>query len=340
MAYLDATFGIEIECYLPEGATMAMAAAAVSQRLGRVDGCRQQAYGHSTPRTWKVIIDGSLGGMRGAEFVSPVLHGEEGLAEIETVCRALTDFGCSVNRSCGLHVHVGVDNAPLDFFKSLVKLYAIYEPVIDSLMPPSRRASNNSYCRSMTSTNMTSLDRATTFQQTLDIARNGNGRYAKLNLEAYHRHHTVEFRQHSGTLDGNKARRWTVTCLRMVEKAKQGFNMPTTPRGNINRARPGSKSHTVGQMMMRPEGVIASEAIAATGWPSISLPQQAKACGITFTTQRTGRVVRYFAATAEAAPSVTINLDGFASMIGANDEDRRYMNQRAADLRGGVQWAA
>ena len=337
MAYLDNTFGIEIECYLPEGGTAAGAAAAVTARLGSL--CAAENYNHYTQPHWKIVTDGSLGDYaRGIELVSPILTGEAGLDATERAMEALTDYGCTVSKKCGLHVHVGAAGSPLGFFKNLLKLYAGYEPTIDRFMPASRRASANMYCRSVTNIAPAKIDAATDFQGLLRLmSTQGEARYHKLNLAAYRRHQTVEFRQHSGTLDGTKARRWTTLCLRMVEAAKEGRTV--NAGAARNKARAGSKSFLVGEMMLRASGVTGAEAQAATGWPSISLPQQARNCGLTYTTQRTGREVRYFAqATGPAATPLT--LDGLFEMIGCEAADQDYFRTRTANLSGAVQWAA
>jgi Putative amidoligase enzyme len=340
------TFGVELECYLPEGRNMRQATEAVSRRIG--EPVNAESYNHATRPCWKAVTDGSLGDYnRGVEFVSPVLRGEAGLAQLEAVCEALQDFGCTVNRSCGMHVHVGVAGQQVDFFKTLVKLYSVYEPVIDAFMPPSRRASNNSYCKSMTSASAAAIDRAANLDALILVAHPGpvdNRRYHKLNLVAFNRHRTVEFRQHSGTLDARKARLWTVTCMRMVEAAIRGVNpvaATQTTSGPRNRAKAGSKAHLIGDMLLRPEGVTRTEIIAATGWPSVSIPQQAGICGIEFTTQRTGREVRYFArAAAEATPAQPITLQGFCELIGADETERQYLRARTENLSGPIQWAA
>jgi hypothetical protein len=344
--HLDADFGVEIECYLPEGSTQAAAAAAVSARLGAP--VQPESYSHSLRTHWKVVTDGSLSDYaRGIEFVSPVLRGEAGLAQMEKVCKALSDFGCTVNKLCGLHVHVGVAGAPVSFFRNLLKLYATFEPVIDSIMPASRRASANHFCRTMTAVRPAAIDAATTFDAVFMAATgstrvNREARFFKLNLAAFYRHRTVEFRQHSGTLVAAKARNWTITCLRMVAAAHRGVAISAPNAGtNLNQARPGSKAWRVGQMLLRPEGATGREVCAALGWPSVSMPQQAGMCGLAVTTQRTGREVRYFVRNAAAAVAATpITIDGFASMIDADDSDRNYLRQRADDLRGQIAWAA
>lgn len=409
----DITFGIEIECYAPEGANAQQASDAICSRIG-AGRCSATGYTHSVLTRWKIVTDGSLGDFtRGIEVVSPVLRGIAGLDEAEKVVKALQDFGCSVNKKCGLHVHLGVghaayladgENIPLTLIKRLTKMYAIFEPVIDSLVPASRRASANAYCRSMTSASLPRITAAATLEEIVQIATPSQPKYHKLNISAYRTYKTVEVRHHSGTLDPAKVRHWALLCMRMVVAAANGREviMPTAPvvqrrpaarpaptaltvtatsgamavgdtvtfggvaSTPVNRAREGSASWRVGQMMLRPEGVTGPEAREAVGWPSISMPQQAQICGLQFTTQRIGRTVRYFARTAQAemaaaaasppppapapivpeapqapeVPATPITLLGLLDLIGSEMAEREYLLQRQADLGGPIQWAA
>lgn len=347
MAHFDRGFGIEIECFLPEGQSRDALATAISQRLGRSNSCVVEAYGHSTPRSWKIVTDGSLGDYaRGVEIVSPVLNGPEGIAAANTVCRTLNDFGCTVNKKCGFHVHVGVGNASLRFWKNIVTIYNIFEPVLDRMMPQSRRGSDNSYCRTMTVAPISAIERASTFDAlNALIAGSSPSRYRKVNMSAYLRHGTVEFRQHSGTTDADKVRNWILICLKMVNTAVDNNFMPITsfaaqygtttlPR---NLARVGTKNYKVGQLLLRPEGVSSQEALQATGWKSVSVPEIAGICGINFISQKQGRMTRYFAVRHVAQE---ISIDSFAALISLDDSERTYMQTRTNDLSGNVAWAA
>jgi hypothetical protein len=334
VSHLDYGFGVELECYLPIGTTHAQAAAAVARRIG--EPCAFEGYNHHLRPTWKVVTDGSLGDYaRGAEFVSPILRGEAGLHQLEQVCEALTDFGCTVNRTCGLHVHVGVGNRPLQFFKSITKLYGIYESVIDGMMPTSRRANSNLYCRSMTSASPAAIDRAQTMHELISVAtarcNTHVQRYFKVNLTAHARHRTVEFRQHGGTLDATRARNWTVLCLRMIDAASRGINFGASSEAPRNRAKPGTQSHLVGELLLRPEGVTQAEIQAVTGGRSRHVPSRARACGIEITSQRMGRSIRYFAVVAQSA-TLDVSIDGFCNLIGASTTERTYVETRTATL--------
>jgi hypothetical protein len=343
-SYLSATFGIEIECYLPDGTTTTQLARAV---CSRGFDCRVETYNHGRRTWWKIVPDGSLQDYsRGIELVSPVLSGEAGLRQIEDACRALTDFGCTVSKKCGMHVHVGVADQPISFYRSLVKLYAAYEGVIDLMMPPSRRNSACNYAKSITHVRPAAVDACLSREALVVLLAQhdpeSQRRFRKVNLKAYDRHKTVEFRQHSGTTDAVKCRNWTLVCLRMVAAAKAPAAPVVASGASANQARIGSKAWRVGQMLLRAEGVTGPEIMAALSWPSVSIPAQARACGLSFTTQRMGRVVRYFAraSVAEATVSAPVTVDGFATVLGADGDLAAWMRQRTSDLSGAVAWAA
>lgn len=335
------TFGVEFENYLPEGTTHQNQAAALAVRLGET--VNFEGYNHTTRPSWKVVTDGSLGDYRrGSEVVSPILMGDGGIEQVEKVCEAAQDFGSTVTRACGLHVHVGARTEPLAFFKKLIRLYQTFEPVIDAMMPASRRASLNPYCRSLGAVPVTEIEAATSLSdlsRRIARATRADARYHKVNLESHGRHGTVEFRQHSGTLDARKTKMWVRMCLRMVEAAKGDINFGSGA-GPRNSARYGSKAWRVGQMLLRAEGATGPEICAELGWPSVSVPAQARACGLDVYTQRTGRVVRYFVRQAPEAPAIDVSLEGFCNLIKASDEERAYMRTRTANLAGNVSWAA
>lgn len=65
--------------------------------------------------------------------------------------------------------------------------------------------------------------------------------------------------------------------------------------------RPGSKLEMVVKLLQRKEGCTTADALKATGWPAISMPQQAKAAGIKLKKAKDGKVTRYW--DAEFAPT-------------------------------------
>lgn len=212
------TFGIEIEGLSPVGRERL---AQILQHAGVQ--CRYEGYNHRTQNHWKIVTDASIieqNGEYGFELVSPPLRGAHGLEEIKKVCKALNEAGCKVNRSCGLHVHHDASDLDVRRLKGLVRLYQRSEAVLDTLHPKSRQ--NNPYCRTTLSIDLEwGRDEAgpEEFARMID---NAHGRYLKLNLAAYRRHGTVEFRQHAGTTNATKIWHWVVLTQAMVEKAAGG----------------------------------------------------------------------------------------------------------------------
>jgi hypothetical protein len=336
------TFGVEFEVIFP--APHSNAARELSAQTGiAVNVGDRLAPTHAGVTAWKIVHDGSVRGTGfGGELVSPILQGADGLAQVETMCRALTAIGASVNQSCGFHVHVGARGGDLAFFKNLVKLYAKFEPVIDGLMPASRRGGTNVYCRSLASANLPAVDSAASFAQLVEaqtgIRATGRGpayhqRFFKLNLTAFQKHSTVEFRQHAGTIDAEKATNWIKCCLRMVAAAKAGkTGMQRAPRPTSFDHLRDSKTRRTAEMICRPEGATRSEIIAGTDWAALSVNRQARLAGIQVTVVRSRGVDRFYAV-ADAGQDTPIDLPAFVALIEAADAEAEFLNRRQAELR-------
>lgn len=69
------------------------------------------------------------------------------------------------------------------------------------------------------------------------------------------------------------------------------------PRG----IRPGSKLEIVVGLLTRPAGCTAAEVLKATEWPAVSMPQQARAAGLTLRQEKDGKVTRYWGTAKKAA---------------------------------------
>lgn len=208
------TFGIEIEGYNCDRDELA-------RRLTeRGITTNHENYNHTTRRAWKVIYDGSLSGNQSFEVVSPVLKGQNGLDQLQTVCEVLQEMNAKVNKTCGLHIHIGVSDYEIEDWKRLFKNYIKMEKTVDAFMPNSRRKSNNQYTKSLVKPN---------YKRIIDEASNLDGlersllrcdRYHKINTRCFWRQKTVEFRQHSGTIDFAKISNWTKFVMRLTEYSK------------------------------------------------------------------------------------------------------------------------
>lgn len=207
------SFGIEIEAHGVDPRTLAteLTAAGVA--------CHAEGYNHTTRDHWKVVSDGSLRGDRPFELVSPVLRGEEGLAQVKTVCEVLNRLGARINKTCGLHVHFGVGELEhaTKFWRNLIANYAAFEASIDSVMPPSRRGHNNTFCRPIARPDLRARLARCRDLRAIERATTNGCRYHKVNIQSFWRHKTVEFRHHSGTTDFAKISNWVRLLNRLVE---------------------------------------------------------------------------------------------------------------------------
>lgn len=203
-------FGVEIEAY---GADKHLIARLITEAGVN---CMVEGYNHTTRRHWKIITDGSLNGANAFEIVSPILEGTAGMEELRKVCTVLESNRVKINKSCGMHIHFDASEMGFKQIQNLVLNYAKAEEAIDSFMPQSRRASNNTYCMSIMGSEA-KVKQATTIGRLQDIYRS---RYYKLNLQSYSRHQTVEFRQHSGTVEFQKISNWIFFLHNLVEYSR------------------------------------------------------------------------------------------------------------------------
>lgn len=181
--------------------------------------CYIESYNHVTRAWWKIVTDASCG----YELVSPPLNGEDGMNQLKKVCDALKVADAKVNIHTGLHVHHDAGDFDVNTFKRLYALYIRYESTIDSMMPLSRRGSRNEYCRAIDYyfySKQACMDRIKSCKTIQELQAMFCSRYMKLNICSFVKHGTIEFRQHSGTLDFNKISNWIILTQLMINKAK------------------------------------------------------------------------------------------------------------------------
>ena len=227
ITWSDFTFGTEIEL------TMPIPNYEVARLLERNGFAR-----------WNVVHDGSVAapvrGTYGMEVVSPVLQGADGLEEVKRVMDFLRANGGKVNRSCGLHVHIGVRGMKISRLRKIAAAFLNAEAAMDELMPPARL--NNRYCQSngrFHGGNFGRLESAGTVNAIAEAMNGGHStqhythhRYYKLNFQSFVRHGTIEFRQHSGTVESEKACAWIRLVASFCAAAASASEMPA--RSNVS----------------------------------------------------------------------------------------------------------
>lgn len=225
----ERTFGIEIEFVAERGRSEHQLREQLAEMMTRKGvTCHSEYYNHRTSNDWKVITDSSCG----SELVSPPLKGLEGLKELKIATDSLKQLGAKVNKKCGLHIHHDINELAPKQVASVFTYYMKYENTIDSFLPNSRRGNNNRYCKSLFNhiRGHEEVLRLLQKVETMDeISRIWSSRYVKLNFHSYVKYGTLEFRQHSGTIEYEKIYNWILLTQQFVEKGKK-----TNARINYN----------------------------------------------------------------------------------------------------------
>ncbi|MDR0762951.1 MAG: amidoligase family protein [Bacteroidales bacterium] len=209
------TIGVEIECFGLNKTRFNELCVAKGIDI------QTESYNHDTKPHFKVVCDSSIQGEAAIECVTPVLRNKAGFDNLEKVCDALNEAGAKVNKSTGLHVHVGLQNVDFETYKNCFINYHYLEPAIDKFMANSRRGNNNAYCRSLINRgiDINRIINAQNMQEIEDVFV--SDRYYKLNPVSYSRHNTLEFRQHQGTTDYKKIYKWVMLLTSFVAWSKK-----------------------------------------------------------------------------------------------------------------------
>ncbi|UCD89159.1 MAG: amidoligase family protein [Desulfobacterales bacterium] len=192
---------------------------------------------------WHFEQDSSVRGkghtQYGAELISPILSGMEGLVQVYNAFQFLNAVeGIDIDASCGMHVHHGVDQATYNCkqLQQLVRIVHHYEDQFYLLIPGDRKTAET--CRPMEIDVKAFLDVCVgdfggrncrikelwySLENRYDASRGEVSRYDKtryhgLNLHSYWYRSTVEFRYHSALLEkSDEAIQWIIFTQFLIE---------------------------------------------------------------------------------------------------------------------------
>lgn len=204
------TCGIEIECFAPREAIIQAA-------RDRQIAVFSESYNHTDrAEGFKLVSDSSLEGHDNAvECVTNVLHFNESADVMNRFCDALGSINTAVNKTCGLHVHVACEGLTAQQYCNTFVNYMYLSDLIESCLPLSRR---NSRWAARLIKRETAVLEATNPQEMYEALY--QDRYWQVNPDAYFRHHTIEFRQHSATIEAVKINNWCAFCTKLVYWSK------------------------------------------------------------------------------------------------------------------------
>jgi len=176
------------------------------------------------PLGWRTAFDGSIRG-EGREMISIPANGDILNGRIENLCDWASFHNVTVNKSCGLHLHIDATDTDWRDLRSIAIVAKRFEKYIYSMLPRSRM--KVSWCRKlpMSISELKSCNDEGDFVNLwydscgsrIDRDKYNDSRYHGLNLHARFYLGTVEFRYHSGTLNKKKITNWVKICNSIFE---------------------------------------------------------------------------------------------------------------------------
>ncbi len=210
----------------------------------------------------KCVFDGSLRSNEnidptGGEYVTNILQGDIGLNYINKICLELSRR-CKINDKCSVHVHLSTEFTR-EIVVSLYALCQLLEDELFSMMPLSR--STNPYCNKMQQLDFQYIKLSDTlyiehmYSKIQDIVACGESHGGKKSdhPKGYHcgydkttprywwinfvptlfnvRHndsYSIEFRNHSASLNFTKIKNWILICMGILFVAENHCNIIRT----------------------------------------------------------------------------------------------------------------
>ncbi len=228
------TFGVELEttlpatCGIPVGAYHGGRPVAVGYITGTTDEVNAPTfYGAS----WKAERDGSITTRHGrvaCEFVSPILHGAEGVDHLIAFLEFAKSVGATVNASCGCHITVGVKSiigtddpqAMSEFARKLAHIGRWHAKSLYGQTGTGRHLNHYSHTLNDDVAKLVKRMESTSNVNSKSVAAAECGR-GMINFRKLFTNGVIEFRVFAGTLNRDKLLHHLATVLGLCRRAAE-----------------------------------------------------------------------------------------------------------------------
>lgn len=187
---------------------------------------------NETLKRWgaRVVSDGSLP-HTGYEINTAPARGTKFKREIVEICAALKNAKASVDRSCGLHIHVDARDITYLQLKRVIRVFIECENDVFSMIAPFRSRSGfcdkvgkNVWLKELANNKLTLREFRNELVEEfyggdLDYAKEDKGhdnRYWAMNIHSWFYRGTLEFRCHQGSVNAKKIVNWGRICEAII----------------------------------------------------------------------------------------------------------------------------
>lgn len=197
--------------------------------MSRTNRFRRSDWSDYMKRMLNVVYDGSVTGGEhsyGSEVVMFPRRGDVLIKDIDVINKAIKKMDGYISHKCGYHLHIDVRDYDWYHFAVLIAMTKLVEPHIFRWMPSSRRTSR--WCQPVTQ-NWSEFSDIGSRESLVDFYYDGDNyrdekyhdkRYSGLNLHSHFQgRQGVEMRYHSGTLNTDKMKHWSILWSQIVDKS-------------------------------------------------------------------------------------------------------------------------
>ena len=149
--------------------------------------------------------------VRGGEFYSPILFGDEGLTEVDKLCDFAVNNDWEAGRTAGYHLHLDMRGETIDQLKTIALGYHYTKAFWLGSVPSYRRSNEYSHNTRWGRSDLMSV------RDKWDLREMSDTRYNWLNTYAYEDHQTFEVRCHEGVEAAFPVVAWVIAHTRFAD---------------------------------------------------------------------------------------------------------------------------